>query len=46
LTPRQPDRAEAGALTSTNPAQRGPSQRAQPIAALLMKRCSPEPEKV
>ena len=45
LPPRQPERTEAGALTSTNPALRGAS-RAQPIAALLMKRSSPEPEKV
>jgi ATP-dependent RNA helicase RhlE len=46
LTQRQPDRVAAGALTSTNPALRDPSRRAQPIAALLMKRSAPEPEKV
>jgi ATP-dependent RNA helicase RhlE len=46
LTQRQPDRVVAGALTSTNPALRDPSRRAQPIAALLMKRSLPEPEKV
>jgi ATP-dependent RNA helicase RhlE len=46
LTPRQPDRAAPGALTSTNPTLRDSSRRIQPIAALLMKRSSPEPEKV
>ncbi len=46
LIPRQPDRVQAGALTSNNPAHRDPLRRAQPIAALLMKRSSPEPEKV
>jgi len=46
LTPRQPERVTPGALTSTNSTPRDPSRRAQPIAALLMKRSSPEPEKV
>jgi ATP-dependent RNA helicase RhlE len=46
LTPRQPDRVAPGALTSTNPALHDSARRTQPIAALLMKRSSPEPEKV
>ncbi len=47
LVSRRPEHAPAQALTSaTHPARRDPSRSAKPIAALLMKRSSTEPEKV
>ncbi len=47
LIQRRPETAPAQALTSnTHPSRQDPARSARPIAALLMKRSSPEPEKV